>query len=65
MGDEPPPRARRSLVGPCVVLGALALGTIGAVWPVPPDLTAFSGAVYGFLLGALAGVVLDRRRTSP
>jgi membrane associated rhomboid family serine protease len=48
-----------------VVLGALALGTIGAVWPVPPDLTAFSGAVYGFLLGALAGVILDRRRDTP
>ena len=64
MGDQPPPRARRSLVGPCVVLGALALGAIGAVWSVPPDLTAFSGAVYGFLLGALAGV-LDRRRNSP
>jgi hypothetical protein len=61
MGDEPPPPPRRSLVGPCVLLGALILATIGAIWPAPPDLTAVSGAIYGFLLGAFVGVLLDRR----
>jgi hypothetical protein len=41
------------------LLGTLVLGTIGAIWPVPPDLTVVSGAIYGFLLGAFIGVVLD------
>jgi hypothetical protein len=62
MADDPHSRGRPSLVVPCVALGSALLAGVGAIWPVPPDLTAISGAVYGFLLGALVGVVLDKRR---
>lgn len=53
---------RRSVLGWAVLGGAVVMGVVGALAPQPSDLNAASGAVYGFVLGAITGVVADRRR---
>jgi hypothetical protein len=35
---------------------------VGTYSPQPSDLNAVSGAIYGLLLGAIAGVIADRQR---
>ena len=59
MAQQDNPR-RRSYLGWSVLVGAAALGLVGALAPRPPDLTVVSGAIYGFFLGAVFGVLADR-----
>ena len=59
-GEQNEQRPRKSSLGWCVLLGAVLLGVVGAFTPQPSDLNAVTGAIYGFMLGALAGVINDR-----
>ena len=61
---EEPPRAK-SVVGWCVVGGAIILALVGAMVPRNTDLNVVSGAIYGFVLGAIVGVLVDRSRAGP
>ena len=53
---------RKSYLGRAVFVGTATLALAGALTPQPNEFNAVTGAVYGFLLGALAGVLIDRRR---
>jgi hypothetical protein len=53
-------RTRKSSLGWCVLAGSVVLGLIGALTPQPSDLNIVSGAIYGLLLGAIGGVLIDR-----
>jgi hypothetical protein len=63
MQTETKPRAQRSWVARSVLVGAVGLGAAGAIWPNGIDFNVVSGAIYGFLLGAVFGVLADRRRS--
>ena len=62
MSEQNEPRRRKSVLGWSVLVGAAALALVGALTPQPSDLNVVSGAVYGFVLGAIVGVLADRRR---
>jgi NhaP-type Na+/H+ or K+/H+ antiporter len=62
MGEPNEPRPRKSVLGWCVLGGSVALALAGAIAPQPSDLNIVTGAIYGLVLGVIAGVLLDRLR---
>jgi ABC-type enterobactin transport system permease subunit len=63
MAELKTPPGRKSWLIWSVLIGSATLAVAGALYPHPPDFTLVSGAIYGFLLGAIAGVVADRVRS--
>lgn len=61
MSDENHPPNRKSSLGWCVLAGSAGLALVGALTPQPSDLNVVTGAIYGFVLGAIVGVLVDRR----
>jgi hypothetical protein len=68
MSEQHGPPPQKSLLGWFVLFGSVSLAVVGALvgyWsPRPSDLNVVSGAIYGLLLGAIAGVIADRQRKS-
>ncbi len=54
--------AKKSWLGRSVLIGSASLALAGAINPKPPDFNIATGVIYGFLLGALFGVIVDRVR---
>jgi hypothetical protein len=54
-------RPRKSVMGWSVVIGSATLAAAGALTPQPSDFNVVTGAIYGFVLGAIIGVLADRR----
>jgi hypothetical protein len=61
MSEQKQPRPWKSALGWSVLIGSATLALAGALTPQPSDFNVVTGAVYGFLLGALVGVLADRR----
>lgn len=61
-GSANEPSPRKTVLGLCILLGSTALAVVGAFMPPPSDLNLVTGSIYGFVLGAIVGVVIDRVR---
>ena len=53
MREPNEPRPRKSVLGWSVLVGSAVLALVGALAPQPSDLNVVTGAVFGFVLGAL------------
>jgi hypothetical protein len=59
--DEQKKRLLRGSTLACYVLaGSAGLALVGAMTPQPSDLNVVSGAIYGFVLGAIIAVLVHR-----
>jgi hypothetical protein len=60
MGEQKERRLRGATLGCWVLIGSAGLAVVGALTPQPSDLNVVSGAIYGFVLGAIVAVVAHR-----
>jgi hypothetical protein len=60
MDEQKKPRLRSSTLACCVLVGSPSLALAGAMTPQPSDLNVVTGAMYGFVLGAIVAVLAHR-----
>jgi hypothetical protein len=63
MGEQKQPRLRSSTLACYVLGGSASLALVGALAPRNSDLNIVTGAIYGFVLGAIVAVVAHRLRS--
>jgi hypothetical protein len=65
MTEQNERRLRSSTLACFVLLGSASLALAGALTPQPSDLNMVSGAIYGFVLGAIVAVLVHRLNNRP